>query len=59
MKNREIIKFPEGFFTQNIPNKTKLDLSENMIPFEWPEAVLTGKRKGKVILTFPKRKNTN
>ena len=30
-----------------------------MIPFEWSEEVLSGKMKGKVIATFPERKNIN
>lgn len=60
MKNKEnIIKFPKGFFTRNIPNKTEPDPPEDMIPFEWSEEVLSGKMKGKVIATFPERKNIN
>ena len=58
MKNKEeIFKFPKGFFTKVRQNKTEPDPPEDMIPFEWSKEVLSGKMKGKVIATFPERKN--
>lgn len=57
MKNDKIIKIPEYFFTTLRNEKKEPDPPEDMIPFKWPEEVLSGKYKGKVILTIPEEKD--
>ena len=50
-----IVKLPNDFFDKlrNVPDKKETDSPEDMKPFKWSEEVLTGKYKGKVILTSP------
>ncbi len=52
-RKKIIVKLPKNFFTRVRPIKKEPDSPEDMVPFEWPEEVLSGKYKGKVILTCP------
>ena len=55
-KKNITIKLPKDFFSrlENVPKKTWPDPPEDMIPFKWSKEVLSGKYKGKVIITVPK-----
>ena len=58
MKKKNItVKLPKDFFAKLKNIKTESDPPEDMIPFEWSDDVLSGKYKGKVIITTPPKKD--